>query len=235
MRIDLNADLGESPERWASGEDVALLDVVTSANVCCGDDAGDDELITDICAACVDRGVAIGAQVGYPDREGFARMPMEMEPDVLRDEVTAQIAHLVDLAKDVDGEVTYVKPHGALYHRIVEDEVQAGAVVDAVRDAGLPLVGLPGAASLRLAQAAGVPVVREGFADRRYAEDGTLVPRSEPGAVLDNPGDAAVQALHLLHDGVESICVNSDGPGALTIARAVRTALEHTGAELRSR
>jgi UPF0271 protein len=162
-------------------------------------------------------------------------MPMEMEPDVLRDEITAQIAHLVDLAKDVDGEVTYVKPHGALYHRIVEDEVQAGAVVDAVRDAGLPLVGLPGAASLRLAQAAGVPVVREGFADRRYAEDGTLVPRSEPGAVLDNPGDAAVQALHLLHDGVESICVNSDGPGALTIARAVRTALEHTGAELRSR
>jgi UPF0271 protein len=235
MRIDLNADLGESPERWASGEDVALLDIVTSANVGCGAYAGDDDLISATCAACVDRGVAIGAQVGYPDRAGFGRVPMDMEPEPLRDEVTAQIAHLVDLAKDVDGQVTYVKPHGALYTAIVRDEAQAGAVVAAVGDAGVPLVGLPGAVSLRLAREAGVAIVREGFADRRYAQDGTLVPRSEPDAVLDDPGDAAVQALRLLHEGVESICVHSDSPGALVIARAVRTALEHTGAELRSR
>jgi len=233
MRIDLNADVGESSERWASGEDVALLDVVTSANVCCGAYAGDDELITATCAACVERDVAIGAQVGYPDREGFGRVPMDMASDALREEVSRQIAHLTDLAKSVDGQVTYVKPHGALYNTIVHDEVQAAAVVAAVQDAGLPLVGLPGAASVRLARAAGVPVVREGFADRRYTADGTLVPRSEPGAVLDDPGDAAVQALHLLHDGVDSICVHSDSPGALAIASAVRTALEHTGAQVR--
>jgi UPF0271 protein len=233
MRIDLNADLGESPERWASGADVALLKFVTSANVCCGAYAGDDELISATCAASVERDVAIGAQVGYPDREGFGRVPMDMAPDALRDEVTAQIAHLAELAKGADGLVTYVKPHGALYNTIVHDEVQAGAVVEAAQEAGLPLVGLPGAASLRLAEAAGVAVVLEGFADRGYTDEGTLVPRSERGALIDDPRDAAVQAVRLLHDGVASICVHSDSPGAFEIVRAVRIALEHAGAEVR--
>ncbi len=235
MRIDLNADLGESAERWASGEDVAILGSVTSANVCCGAYAGDDELIVATCAACVERDVAIGAQVGYPDREGFGRVPMDMAPDALRAEVAAQIEHLADLAKTVGGQVTYVKPHGALYNTIVHDETQAAAVVDAVHQADLPLVGLPGATSLRLAAAAGVGIVREGFADRRYTPEGTLAPRSEPGALLTDPGDAAVQALRLLHDGVDSICVHSDSPGALGIVHAVRTALEHAGAEVRHR
>jgi 5-oxoprolinase (ATP-hydrolysing) subunit A len=233
MRIDLNADLGESPERWASGADVALLAFVTSANVCCGAYAGDDELISATCAASVERDVAIGAQVGYPDREGFGRVPMDMASDALREEVATQIVHLAELAKGVDGRVTYVKPHGALYNTIVRDEVQAAAVVEAVREAGLPLVGLPGAVSLRLAEAAGVPVVLEGFADRGYTDEGTLVPRSEPGALLDDPRDAAVQAVRLLHDGVASICVHSDSPGALDIVRTVRIALEHAGAEVR--
>jgi UPF0271 protein len=233
MRIDLNADLGESTERWASGEDVALLDVVTSANVCSGAYAGDDKLITATCAAAVEHDVAIGAQVGYPDREGFGRVPMDMESDALREEVAGQIAHLADLAKGVGGRVTYVKPHGALYNTIVRDEVQAAAVVEAVREAGIPLVGLPGAASLRLAETAGVSVILEGFADRGYTDEGTLVPRSEPGALLDDPRDAALQAVRLLHDGVESICVHSDSPGALDIVRAVRVALEHAGGEVR--
>ena len=233
MRIDLNADLGESTERWASGEDVELLSVVTSANVCCGAYAGDDELITATCAAAVEHDVAIGAQVGYPDREGFGRVPMDVDSDALREEVAGQIAHLAQLANGVGGRVTYVKPHGALYNTIVRDEVQAAAVVEAVRQAGLPLVGLPGAASLRLAEAAGVSVILEGFADRGYTDEGTLVPRSEPGALLDDPRDAALQAVRLLHDGVESICVHSDSPGALDIVRAVRVALEHAGAEVR--
>jgi UPF0271 protein len=233
MRIDLNADLGESAERWASGEDVSLLRLVTSANVCCGAYAGDDELISATCEACVEHEIAIGAQVGYPDREGFGRVPMDMPPDALRDEVATQIAHLSALARKVDGQVTYVKPHGALYNTIVRDEVQAGAVVEAVREAGLPLVGLPGAASLRLARAAGIQVVLEGFADRGYADDGTLIPRSEPGALLGDPRDAALQAVRLLHDGVDSICVHSDSPGALDIMRAVRVALEYAGAEVR--
>jgi 5-oxoprolinase (ATP-hydrolysing) subunit A len=233
MRIDLNADLGESAERWASGADVALLDLVTSANVCCGAYAGDDELITATCAAAVEQDVAIGAQVGYPDREGFGRVPMDMAPEDLSEEVAGQIAHLAHLAKRMGGSVTYVKPHGALYNTIVGDEVQAAAVVEAARKAGLPLVGLPGAASLRLAEAAGVSVILEGFADRGYTDEGTLIPRSEPGALLDDPRDAALQAVRLLHDGVESICVHSDSPGALDIVRAVRVALEHAGAEVR--
>ena len=233
MRIDLNADLGESAERWTSGEDVALLEVVTSANVCCGAYAGDDELIAATCAAAVERDVAIGAQVGYPDREGFGRVPMNMESGALREEVAGQVAHLADLAQGVGGSVTYVKPHGALYNTIVRDEVQAAAVVEAVRRAGLPLVGLPGAASLRLAEEADVPVILEGFADRGYTDEGTLVPRSEPGALLDDPRDAARLAVRLLHDGVESICVHSDSPGALDIVRAVRVALEHAGAQVR--
>jgi len=233
MRIDLNADLGESAERWASGEDVALLGVVTSANVCCGAYAGDDELITATCKTCVERDVAIGAQVGYPDREGFGREPMDMAPDALRDEVAGQIAHLAKLAKSVDGKVTYVKPHGALYNTIVGDEVQAGGVIEAVREAGLPIVGLPGGASLRLARAAGVPVILEGFADRGYTDEGTLIPRSEPGALLGDPPDAALQAVRLLHEGVDSICVHSDSPGALDIVRAVRVALEYAGADVR--
>jgi UPF0271 protein len=233
MRIDLNADLGESSERWASGEDVAILDIVTSANISCGAHAGDDELISATSAVCVERGVAIGAQVGYPDREGFGRRPMELEFDALHDEVAGQIAHLSDLAKAVNGQVTYVKPHGALYNTIVQHEGQAAAVVEAVRAAGLPLVGLPTASSLRLAEEAGVPIVREGFADRGYREDGTLIPRSEPGALLREPRDAAVQAVRLFHEGVDSICVHSDSPGALEILRAVRAALEHAGADVR--
>jgi UPF0271 protein len=233
MRIDLNADLGESSERWASGEDVAILDIVTSANISCGAHAGDDELISATSAVCVERGVAIGAQVGYPDREGFGRRPMELEFDALHDEVAGQIAHLADLAKAVNGQVTYVKPHGALYNTIVQHEGQAAAVVEAVRAAGLPLVGLPTASSLRLAEEAGVPIVREGFADRGYREDGTLIPRSEPGALLREPRDAAVQAVRLFHEGVDSICVHSDSPGALEILRAVRAALEHAGADVR--
>jgi UPF0271 protein len=233
MRIDLNADLGESAERWASGEDVALLDIVTSANVCCGAYAGDDELISSTCSAAVERDVAIGAQVGYPDREGFGRVPMDMEPEALREEVAGQIAHLARLAGKAGGKVTYVKPHGALYNTIVGDETQAAAVVDAVKESGLPLVGLPGGASVRLAREAAVPVVLEGFADRGYTDAGTLIPRSEPGALLDDPRDAAAQAVRLLHDGVDSICVHSDSPGALQLVRVVRVALEHAGAEVR--
>ena len=187
MRIDLNADLGESSERWASGEDVALLGVVTSANVCCGAYAGDDELITATCAACVEREVAIGAQVGYPDREGFGRVPMDLASDALREEVARQIAHLVDLAKAVDGQVTYVKPHGALYNTIVRDDVQAAAVVEAVRDAGLPIVGLPGAASLRLAKAAGVASGARGLCRSRLHRRRDAHPAVRAGRLAPRP------------------------------------------------
>jgi UPF0271 protein len=229
--MDLNADLGESWERWRSGEDIALLDVVTSANVCCGAYAGDADLMLATCEAAVERGVAIGAQVGYPDREGFGRVALDLDDAALIETVRAQIDALAAEADAAGGSLSYVKPHGALYNTIVSDQRQAAAVVEAVIAYGLPLLGLPGSALLRLAAAEGLPVVPEGFADRVYASDVTLVPRSEPGAVLESAVEAATQTVSLI-GRVESICVHSDSPGALETARAVRTALERAGVTL---
>jgi UPF0271 protein len=232
-RVDLNADLGESWDGWRSGDDRLLLDVMTSANVCCGAYAGDDDLMRVTCEAAVERGVAIGAQVGYPDREGFGRVFVDMTPADLTREVVRQVELLDEIAASVGATVTYVKPHGALYNAIVDHDAQARAVVDGMLslDRPLPLLGLPGSRVLDLADAAGLPTVREGFADRAYTSDGRLVPRSEPGAVLHAPSEVAAQAVSLL-GRVDSICVHSDSPGALELARAVRRALTDAGATL---
>lgn len=226
--IDLNADLGESAERWASGDDVELLDVVTSANVCTGAYAGDDDLIAATCAAAAQRGVAVGAQVGYPDREGFGRRRMEFQPVALTEEIARQLAHLSELAAAGGAEVSYVKPHGALYHRIIDDPVQAQAVRDAL--GGLPLMGMAGTRP-----GGSPPDIAEGFADRGYAGRGALIPRNEPGALISDPAAAGAQAVRLMEQGVDSICVHSDSPDALSLARAVRSALEAAGAEVRHR
>ena len=219
--IDLNADLGESRERWESGEDVALLDLITSANVCTGAYAGDDRLITSTCAAAVERGVAIGAQVGYPDRDGFGRRTMDIDRDALAEELCRQVAHLATLAASANGTLTYVKPHGALYHRVVTDFAQRAALEAAAGD--LPIVGLAGSGFSRA----------EGFADRGYLPGGGLIPRDQPGALITDLDEAAAQSVRLLGEGVDSICVHSDTPGAVAMARAVRTALEAAGAEVR--
>lgn len=225
MRIDLNADVAESPD------DLALLDVVTSANVCCGAYAGSEELMLDACERAAERGVVVGAQVGYPDREGFGRRPQEPTDDELVATLREQLDLLAEVADAVGARVAYVKPHGALYNTVVHDERQAAAVVDAVAPYGLPLLGLPGAASLRLAAADGLQVVTEGFADRAYTPDGLLVPRSEPGAVLTDVAAVADQALRLAPQ-VDSLCVHGDSPGALDLARAVRAALVDAGHEV---
>ncbi len=225
MRIDLNADVAESPD------DLALLDVVTSANVCCGAYAGGEELMLDACERAVERGVVVGAQVGYPDREGFGRRPQEPTDDELVATLREQLDLLAEVADAVGARVAYVKPHGALYNTVVHDERQAAAVVDAVAPYGLPLLGLPGAASLRLAATDGLQVVTEGFADRAYTPDGLLVPRSEPGAVLTAVDAVADQALRLAPQ-VDSLCVHGDSPGALDLARAVRDALVDAGHEV---
>ena len=233
MRVDLNADLGESWERWVSGEDVLLLDVVTSANVCCGAYAGDAELMRVTCEAAVARGVAIGAQVGYPDRAGFGRTFVDVAADELTAEIARQVGQLDRIARTAGGAVAYVKPHGALYNTIVHHEPHAQAVVAALLtlDAPLPLLGLPGSRALEIAVEAGLPVVHEGFADRAYTSAGRLVPRGEPGVVLDDPVAVAAQAVRLVGE-VGSICVHSDSPGALALARAVRIALQGAGAEV---
>lgn len=237
MRIDLNADLGESQDRWESGEDLALLQTVTSANVCCGAYAGDEALMRATCEAAVGHGVAIGAQVGYPDRENFGRLYMDMPVEDLTDEIIRQIDLLEEIARSVGGHVTYVKPHGALYNNIVFDDLQAEALVNALVSLTwiTPLLGLPGSVSLSIAKTSGIPIVQEGFADRGYTAQGTLIPRGEPGALLSEPAEVSAQAVRLMHDGIESICVHSDSPGALTLARAVRAALESAGATVQNR
>ncbi len=239
--MDLNADLGEGFGRWTLGDDDALLDVVTSANVACGFHAGDPSVLRRTCERAADRGVVIGAQVGYRDLAGFGRRFIDMEPDDLTNDVLYQLGALEAFARVAGTRVSYVKPHGALYNAIVHHEAQAAAVVDAVRryDPTLPVLGLPGSAWLRLAGEAGLTAVPEAFADRAYTPEGTLVSRREAGAVLHDPDEVAQRCVRLATqdevvavDGsvvpvrAASLCVHGDSPGAVDMARAVRAALE---------
>ncbi|CAM4343710.1 5-oxoprolinase subunit PxpA [Nocardiopsis rhodophaea] len=244
MRIDLNSDLGESFGRWELGDDAALLTIVTSANIACGFHAGDPTVLRTTCAQAVERGVAIGAQVGYRDLAGFGRRFIDVPPSDLTNDVLYQIGALDAMARVAGGRVRYVKPHGALYNAIVRHEEQAAAVVEAVLayDPALPVMGLPGSACLRLAREAGLSTVQEAFADRAYTPEGALVPRGEPGAVLDDAAEIADRCLRIVRrepitaiDGTpvrieaDSLCVHGDSPGAVRIARAVADRLGSAG------
>jgi len=245
--LDLNSDLGEGYGRWTLGDDAALLEIVTSANVACGFHAGDPATIDRTVRTAVERGVAVGAQVSYPDLVGFGRREIDVPPGDLTADVLYQLGALEAFARAAGSRVRYVKPHGALYNRIVRDPVQAAAVAEAIRryDPGLPLLTLPGSAAAAAAAEAGIEAVGEGFADRAYTGDGRLVSRREPGAVLDDPGLVAARAARMATerrvgtvDGgevaveVRSLCVHGDTPGAVELARAVRTALEEAGVVL---
>ncbi|NAZ85807.1 5-oxoprolinase subunit PxpA [Kineococcus sp. T90] len=242
--MDLNSDLGESFSRWTLGDDEALLEVVTSANVACGFHAGDPTVLRRTCDLAAARGVVVGAQVGYRDLPGFGRRFIDVDPAELVDDVLYQLGALEAFARVAGTRVAYVKPHGALYNAVVHHEAQAAAVVEAVRryDPALPLLGLPGSRSLELAAAAGLRTVAEAFADRAYTPAGTLVPRSQPGAVLHDPEEVARRCVRLATAGevvavdgavvpvaAESICVHGDTPGAVGIARRVRAALQDAG------
>lgn len=233
--VDLNADLGESFGAWTLGDDEALLDVVTSANVACGFHAGDPRTMARTVAAAARRGVRIGAQVSYPDLVGFGRRRMDVDAETLTADVLYQLGALHAMCVANGTTVSYLKPHGALYNRIVDDEGQATAVVAALQQwpDAIPLMTLPNSVAATLATRSGVAVVREGFADRAYTDGGRLVPRGEPGAVLTDPQDIASHALRLVADRhVESICVHGDTPGAVAIAHAVRAALETAGVKV---
>ena len=247
--VDLNADLGESFGRWTLGDDEAMLDVVTSANVACGFHAGDPATLLRTCELAAERGVVVGAQVGYHDLAGFGRRFVDIDPDDLVADVVYQIGALQALCAAAGTRVSYVKPHGALYNAVVHHEAQAAAVVAAVRrvDDALPVLGLPGSALLRLAEQAGLPTVTEAFADRAYSPDGRLAPRSQPGAVLHDPEQVAARAVRMAVEGVvqavdgsdlpvtaRSICVHGDSPGAVSMALAVRRAMEAAGLSLAS-
>lgn len=237
MSVDLNADLGESYGRWVLGDDAALLALITSANVACGFHAGDPLTLRRTLAAACELDVVVGAQVSYPDLVGFGRRQMDVASDELTADVLYQLAALDGLARVAGTRVRYLKPHGALYHRTLIDEVQAAAVAEAVvsYDSSLPVLTMAGGALASAADAAGLRVVREGFADRAYGADGRLVPRTEPGAVHHDAAVAAAQAVTLARAGtVDSICLHGDTAGAVAHAVAVRSALADAGIMLAS-
>ena len=246
--IDLNSDLGESLGAWSMGDDAAMLDIVSSANVACGFHAGDPAGILATLKAAHARGVSVGAHVAYPDLLGFGRRNMDVASADLVADVIYQIGALQGLAQAAGTRITYVKPHGALYNTIAHDSAQALDVITAIRDvdANLALVALAGSPLVRWAQDAGLRVIAEAFADRAYTPQGALVSRREKGAVLHDSALVASRMLRLVRDGVveavdgslasvqaQSICVHGDSPGAVAMARAVRAALEADGIAVR--
>ncbi|MBT2585125.1 LamB/YcsF family protein [Arthrobacter sp. ISL-95] len=245
--MDLNADLGESFGSWTMGDDASMFRIVSSANVACGFHAGDPLTMLDSCRAAFELDVRVGAHVGYRDLAGFGRRSLDMTFDELFGDVLYQLGALDGMAHAVGASVDYVKPHGALYNRIVRDAEQAEAVVAAVHayDPGLPVLGLPGSAWLTLAEESGHPVFREAFVDRAYLPDGTLVPRTQEGSVLHDPEAVVAQAVRLATrkevlaiDGTvvpveaDSLCIHGDTPGAVNMAAAVREGLEKAGVEI---
>jgi len=247
--MDLNADLGEGFGVWRLGDDDGLLEVVTSANVACGFHGGDPLTMRRVCEGAAARSVAVGAQVGYRDLAGFGRRRIDIGVDELAADVLYQLGALDACARAAGTTVRYVKPHGALYNTAVDDAAQAAAVASAVAafDKSLPLLGLPDSELAVAAQVAGLMFVAEAFADRAYLPTGRLVPRSEPGAVIDDPYDVVARAAGIaLHHRVtaadgstiavdaRSLCVHGDTPGAVYLAQEIRRTLTDAGITLAS-
>ena len=243
-KIDLNSDLGESFGQWQMGDDTAILPLVSSANVACGFHAGSPANLLHTLRAAAAQHVAIGAHVSYPDLVGFGRRNMDIACEELTADVIYQIGALQGLAKAAGTDVHYVKPHGALYNTIAHHTGQALAVIDAILtvNPALPLVGLAGSPLLKLAQQKGLTTIAEAFADRAYHSDGTLVARTQPGAVIHNAQQAAERMLQWVTEGglisvegeftridAQSICVHGDTPDALAMATEVRRLLVSQG------
>jgi UPF0271 protein len=241
MSIDLNADLGEGMD------DEAILPFLTSANVACGMHAGGPAMMERTVALSLARGVQVGAHPGYADRANFGRLDVELSLDEVESLVLYQIGALDAFVRARGGRLFHVKAHGALYNRAAKDAGLARAIASAVRrfSPELVLVGLAGSRLIEAAREAGLPAAGEAFADRRYQPDGSLVPRSKPGAVLEDPTEAAEQALLLAREGAviasdgtrlqmraQTLCLHGDTPGAMKIARAVRERLAQAGVEV---
>lgn len=240
--IDLNADLGEG-----CGDDAAMLEIVTSANIACGAHAGDANTMRNTVQHALANRVVIGAHVSYPDREHFGRRDMHMAAAELSDQVLRQIELLDRIARECGTRVRYVKAHGALYNRMADDAVVADAVIAAIRqfDASLLLLTLPDCVAMHCAGRAGVQTVAEAFADRAYTDAGRLTPRKEPGAVITDPDSVAQRSVAIAECGVvtsaggkeiavaaRSLCVHGDTPGAVMLARTVRAALQRAGIQV---
>jgi UPF0271 protein len=247
--IDLNADLGEGFGVWRLGDDDAMLQVVTSANVACGFHAGDPAGLLRVCRTAAERGVRIGAQVSYRDLAGFGRRFIDVATEDLIADIVYQIGALQGIAAAAGSTVSYVKPHGALYNTIVTNREQAAAVAAAVHlvDATLPVLGMAGSAFFDEAARLGLRTVAEAFADRAYRPDGQLLSRREPGAVLHDPVEIAQRVVTMVTSGrvtaidgaqiavsAESICVHGDSPGAVQSATSVLDQLKAAGTDIRA-
>jgi 5-oxoprolinase (ATP-hydrolysing) subunit A len=242
--VDLNSDMGESFGPYTLGQDEALLEWVSSANIACGFHAGDPRIMGETVALAQEKGVAVGAHPSFPDLVGFGRRDMVMTPDEVSTDLLYQLGALDAFCRTAGTPLRHVKPHGALYNRIAVDGGLARAVAQTValfrRD--LILVGLPGSAIERAAGAAGVAFAREVFADRAYNADGSLVSRRVAGAIISDPTQVARRAVRMILRGkvatiaggeidlhADTICIHGDTPGAVELARTVRSALEANG------
>lgn len=244
MTIDLNCDMGEG-----CGDDERIMPLVSSANVACGFHAGDPGLIRRTIRLAVRCGVAVGAHPSYPDRAGFGRTPMERSPEEVRDDVAYQVAAVRGLALAEGAPLTHVKPHGALYNAAAQDRGLARAICQAVReiDPGLAVVCLAGSPMAAAVREAGLRCAEEAFADRAYTAEGTLVPRSRPGAVLGDPGLVAERVSRLARErrveaidgtlvpvAADTVCVHGDTPGAVEALAAIRERLRRDGIAVRA-
>lgn len=242
-QIDLNVDIGEG-----FAHDSELLEYATSVNVACGWHAGDPLTMRRTTSKAISKGVAIGAHPSFPDRENFGRATMTLPPEEVYASVQYQVGALSAVVAGLNGRVTHVKPHGALYNQAEDDAELARAVVLAIRDMdpNLAIFGLAGGQLVRIARAEGLVAVDEGFADRAYTAEGKLVPRSQPNAVLQNDAQACQQAVNMVCEGgVQScdgnwikvhprtLCLHGDGHHAVAFARRIRDALSSAGVDVR--
>lgn len=247
MKIDLNCDMGESFGRYRLGNDAAMLDVVTSANIACGLHAGDPVVMRETVALAASRGVAIGAHPGYPDLQGFGRRAMQLAPAELEAFLLYQLGALTSFARLAGVPLTHVKPHGALYNQAAADPDSAAAIARAVAafDPRLIVVTLPESALKLAALGAGLRVALEGFADRAYQANGALAPRERSGAVIHDPDVAVARAIRMVTQGevetiegkviplrVDTLCVHGDTPNAAELAQSLRQALQKASIRL---
>ena len=246
-RVALTTDIGEGLGRWSLGDDDALLEIVTSANIACGFHGGDPGIMRHTCEVSVRNGVAIGAQVSYRDLHGFGRRYIAIPGPELTDDLLYQMGALEVFARLAGGKIDYVRAHGALYNVSAKDTEHAQALVDATvqYDKSLPLLCQVGTEAWRLGQEAGLRLIPEAFVDRAYTPEGLLQPRTQPNALLHDADEAAARAVRMVTEGritandgseieiqAEALLVHCDTPGAVDIARRTRAALEAAGIEL---
>jgi UPF0271 protein len=248
MIIDINCDMGESFGPWTMGADEQVMPNITSANVACGAHAGDPRVMRRTVRAAKAHGVSVGAHPGFADLQGFGRREIQADPSEVEDSLIAQIGALVAIARAEGAAVRHVKAHGALYNMAARDRRLADAIARAIRacDPALIMFALPQSGLVDAAVAAGLRVAAEGFADRSYEADGSLTPRSRPGAVIHDPALVVDRAVRMVRDGIvltpdgkeiplkiDTICVHGDTPGAAELTKRIRDGLTAAGVQVR--